>query len=80
MTTENDKSPRWRVGCGLCASVFASIVVIVIVYRNVHLQFVNDNSRYRNFVSFLSAVIAPKLFEFRYPTLRVILVTLCHSP
>ena len=28
--TEDDKSPRWRVGRGLCASAFASIILIVI--------------------------------------------------
>jgi len=28
--TEDGKSPRWRGGCGLCASVYASIIVVVI--------------------------------------------------
>ena len=66
--TENDKSPRWRAGCALCSSVFASIIVVVMVYRNDRVSvWQRQLSLSLSFIDFF-AVILPKRFEFRYPT------------
>ena len=71
----NDTSPRWSVGCGPCASVFASIteslsLLLSLSFNELFVfQFGNNNYRYRYRLSTFSAVIVPTLSEFRYPTL-----------
>ena len=44
------------------------IIVIVMVYRSQNYRY---RYRYRYRLSTFSAVVVPKLFEFRYPTLTV---------
>ena len=64
--TENDKSPKWVVDCVRWFSPLSLSLSFIGMFV---FRFGNDNYRYRYRLSTFSAVIVPKLFEFRYPTL-----------
>ena len=70
--TEDEKSPRRRVGCGLCASVFVSTFVLVFFYRNFRVSVgwrqLLSSSYCRNRL-FTSAVIVQRRLELRFSTL-----------
>ena len=68
--TRQQQQRKWVcVFCGLCAPIFASILVIVIVIVFWVFRYGRDNYRYRYRYRRYFGLIVPKPFWFRYRTL-----------
>ena len=71
--TRQQQQLKWVcVFCGLCAPIFASILVIVIVIVFWVFRYGRDNYRYRYRYRRYFGLIVPKPFWFRYRTLALI--------